>query len=82
MGRGRTLMHVVEVRRDGDALSGPMAEMREWLDDKHIELTLFRLSLIPGGTVFQLEFRLFTEAAVYAHAFSGHIIGEAAPRAA
>jgi len=56
LGRGRTLMHVVEVRRDGDALSGPMAEMREWLDDKHIELTLFRLSLIPGGTVFQLEF--------------------------
>jgi hypothetical protein len=75
-------MHVVEVRRDGDALSGPMAEMREWLDDKHIELTLFRLSLIPGGTVFQFEFRLFTEAAVFAHAFSGHIIGEAAPRAA
>src|SRR5438270_11144887 len=52
-------MHVVEVRRDGDALCGPMAEMREWLDDKHIEPTLFRLSLIPGSTVFQLDFRSF-----------------------
>ena len=49
MGRGRTLMHVVEVRRNGDGLAGPMAEMREWLDNKHIEPTLFRLSLIPGG---------------------------------
>ena len=82
MGRGRTLMHVVEVRRNGDGLAGPMAEMREWLDNKHIEPTLFRLSLIPGGTVFQTEFQSLTEAAFFAHAFSGHIIGEAGPRAA
>jgi len=48
-------MHVVEVRRDGDALSGPMAEMREWLDDKHIEPTLFRLSLILAALCSSLS---------------------------
>jgi hypothetical protein len=59
-----------------------MAQMREWLDDKRIEPTLFGLSLIPGGTVFRLEFRGLDEAAAFARAFEGNIADEAGPRAA
>ena len=68
------MQHIVEVHQYGDGLAAPMSQMREWLDAQNIEPTLFRLSLIPGGTVFRLEFRSRTEAARFADAFGGQII--------
>jgi hypothetical protein len=69
-------MHIVEVRRGGDDLVIPMNQMRNWLDSKRIEPAAFRLSLIPGGTVFLVEFRAVGEAVGFARAFWGKVITE------
>ena len=49
-------MYIVEVRRDGDGLAEPLAQMRTWLDHEHIQSSVFQLSLIAGETIFRLEF--------------------------
>jgi len=64
-------MHSVEVRRGGSDLAAPMAQMRTWLDGKGIEPSLFRMSLIPGGTVFTVEFKDARAAAAFARALGG-----------
>jgi hypothetical protein len=69
-------MHIVEVRRDGDGLAAPMAQMRTWLDGRGIQPTVFRMSLIPGGTIFRLEFRAANEAGAFARALGGRVITE------
>jgi hypothetical protein len=67
-------MYAVEVHRDGEDLAGPMEEMRMWLDGKGIQPALFRMSIIPGGTVFRLEFAGRSEAAAFARAFGGTVV--------
>lgn len=42
-------MHIVEIRRDGDDLAGPAAQMRTFLDGIGIQPSMFRVSLVPGG---------------------------------
>ena len=67
-------MYVVEIDRDGDELAEPMAEIRTWLDHRHIEPSVFRLSLLPGGTIFRLEFRVANEGEAFARAFAGQAV--------
>ena len=67
-------MHVVEVRRDGDGLAEPMADIRTWLDHQRIQPSVFRLSLTPGATVFHLEFKAASDAEAFAQAFDGQVI--------
>ena len=43
-------MYIVEIRQDGDGLVAPIADIRTWLDHRHIQPSVFRLSLIPGRT--------------------------------
>ena len=50
-------MHIVEIRREGDTVAGPMAAMRTWLDVHQIEPKLFQFSAISGGVVFNLQFQ-------------------------
>ena len=69
-------MHVVEIRRDGEALAGPMEQMRTWLDAKGIKPSQFRMSLTARGTVFRLEFVLASEAAAFAQALGGVTVRE------
>jgi len=66
-------MYIVEVRRGGDDLASPMNQMRTWLDAKRIEPVVFQLSIIPGGTVFRVEFRSASEATAFARALSGRV---------
>ena len=68
-------MHIVEVRRAGEDLAAPMAEMRTWLDNERIQPAIFRLSLIPRGTIFRLEVKAVTEAEAFARAFAGRVVG-------
>ena len=51
-------MHIVEVRRDGDALAGPMTEMRDWLDAHSIAPTLFKMSIALRNVVNRCTERL------------------------
>ena len=67
-------MYVVEFRHDGDGLAEPMADIRTWLDQQRIQPSVFRLSLMPGGTIFHLEFKAASDAEAFAEAFDGQVI--------
>ena len=67
-------MYIVEIWHEGDALAEPMTQIRTWLDHEHIQPSVFRLSLLPGGTVFRLEFNIVCEAEAVARAFAGQVI--------
>jgi hypothetical protein len=67
-------MHVVEVRRAGDDIAGPMAQMRTWLDAKAIQPAMFRISLVPGATIFYVEFSTVREARAFAKSVGGTLI--------
>jgi hypothetical protein len=69
-------MYTVEVFRGGDGLAAPLHQMRTWLDGMHIEPVVFRLSIIPGGTIFRVEFRLVSEAEAFARVFAGEVIAD------
>ena len=77
-------MHVVEFRRAGDDIAGPMAQMRTWLDAKGMQPAMFRISLIPGATIFYVEFSTAREARAFAKSIGGTLIlqSDAQPHAA
>jgi hypothetical protein len=50
-------MHIVEIRRRGGTLAGPMAAMRTWLDVHRVEPKLFQFSIISAGVIFSLQFQ-------------------------
>lgn len=66
-------MYIVEIRRDNDAIAGPMTQMRTWLDAKGIQPSVFRLSLMAEETIFRVEFVLAREAAAFARALGGNV---------
>ena len=68
-------MYIVEVRHDGDGLAEPMADIRTWLDHQHVQPSIFRLSLVRGGTIFRLDFNAVSEAEAFLQAFGGRVIG-------
>ena len=71
------MVHIVEVHRDGEELAAPTAQMRNWLDNEHIQPTIFRMSLLPGGTIFRVEFKAASEAEAFPRAFAGRVIRDA-----
>ena len=73
-------MYTVEVFRGGGGLAAPFHQMRTWLDGMHIEPVVFRLSIIPGGTIFRVEFRLASEAEAFASALAGKVLVEQGDR--
>ena len=73
-------MYTVEVFRGGAGLAAPLHQMRTWLDGMHIEPVVFRLAIIPGGTIFRVEFRLASEAVAFAEALDGRVSVEPADR--
>ena len=72
-------MYIVEVRHNGDGLAEPMADIRTWLDHQRIQPSVFRLSLMPEGTMFHLEFKAASDAEVFARAFDGQVIADERP---
>jgi hypothetical protein len=73
-------MYMVEVFRGGDGLAAPLHQMRTWLDGMRIQPVALRLSIIPDGTIFRVEFRLASEAAAFAEALDGKVSVEPADR--
>ena len=68
-------MYVAEIHHNGDGLAEPMEQIRTWLDHEHVQPSIFRLSLMPGGTVFRVEFNAMREAEAFLQAFGGRVIG-------
>jgi hypothetical protein len=67
--------YIAEIHHNGDGLAEPMEQIRTWLNHAHSQPSVFRLSLIPGGTIFRLEFNAVSEAEAFARAFGGQVIG-------
>ena len=67
-------MHIVEIRRGGDDMVSPMNQMRTWLDGRGIEPVDFRVSIIPGGTIFRVELQDTRDAAALARALGGKLV--------
>ena len=74
-------MHIVEVRHSGDALAGSTAEMRDWLDARRIAPKLFKMAVHSNSVVFRLDFAIAENAADFAAAFHGNVVGQEEPRA-
>jgi len=70
-------MHIVEVHRIGDDLVGP-SRMRDWLDAQRITPRLFEFD----AGAFRVALATTHEAAAFAQAFGGRMIGEPSTRAA
>jgi len=51
-----------------------MSEMREWLDARRIEPDIFRHTVEEASVTIHLQFKVQSEAIVFAHAFSGRLI--------
>jgi hypothetical protein len=65
----------VEVRLIGGDLMTSMTHMRTWLDHQRVEPDAFRHSLGGAGITFRVDFRLEADAAAFARAFGGRLIG-------
>src|SRR5579859_8174661 len=69
-------MLAVEIRVfDESALSHAMTGMREWLDHRRCELATFRYTFVSPGVVCRVEFSSEAEAAEFAAAFGGRVVG-------
>ena len=74
-------MFPVEIQmhqRDENALPARMTAMREWLDHRRFEPSVFRYSFAAPGIVFRIEFTIQAEAAAFAQAFGGRVAEAAA----
>ena len=71
-------MHIVEVRRVGDDLVGPMGRMRDWLDAQRVTARLFEFD----SGAFRIAFATASDAAAFVRAFGGQIVEEPSARAA
>lgn len=70
-------MRTIEVRLQSSELSGAMAEMRMWLDERRCEPSGFSCRDEARGVVVRVNFRASGEAEAFASRFSGHIGPEA-----
>ncbi len=76
-------MHIVEIRRQGEGIIDPTAEMRIWLQRHGIEARLFEVSFLPAKEVrFRLQLWDPSDAAAFARAFDGDVLSSPEPIAA
>lgn len=69
------MLYTVEVRLIGGDFIASMAQMRTWLDHQRIEPDAFRHSSGGAGVTFRVDFKMEAEAASFARAFGGRLIG-------
>ena len=73
------MSYTVEVRVVGGDLPASMSQMRSWLDHNRCEPDAFRYSAGTPTTTFRVDFKRSADAAVFAEAFGGRILGVAHP---
>ncbi len=82
-------MRTVETRLQPQELSGTMAAMRMWLDERRFEPSSFTCDDCGAGVLVRIDFKVAEEADAFARCFSGSsgsvdasspvVIGEAVP---
>jgi hypothetical protein len=60
---------------EDSALSDGMEKMRTWLDEHHFEPAIFRYAFVHQGIVCRVDFPVEAEAAAFAGAFEGKLVG-------
>jgi hypothetical protein len=76
------MLYQVEIRLVEDSiLSERMEAMRLWLDERHFEPTTFRYAFAHQAIVFRVDFPIELEAAEFAIAFDGKLVGNGSPMA-
>jgi hypothetical protein len=72
-------MRTVEVRLQPNELSGLMAAMRIWLDERRFEPSSFSCRECGGGVLVRVDFKLAGEAEAFARRFGGRVDTPVAP---
>ena len=66
----------VQIRLDSGEMAVRTPEMREWLDRKGIEPDAFEYRRMDAdGVVYRVDFKEAGEAAAFAEAFAGTVMG-------
>ena len=72
-------MYLVEIRRHGAELGVAMAQMRAWLDHRHLEPSLFELAFLPEREMrFRVQFQDAGDASAFAGVFDGEMVSQPA----
>ena len=64
-------MRTVEMRLQPNELSGTMAAMRIWLDERRFEPSSFTCTDCGDGVLVRVDFKVAAEADAFARCFSG-----------
>jgi hypothetical protein len=68
------VLYPVQVRVDGSNIAARMSEIKEWLD-RHVEPVTSQYRMDADGVLCRVDFKLPSEAAAFAEAFSGFVVG-------
>src|ERR1700728_2933280 len=66
-------MHSVEMRLKPSELTGLMAAMRVWLDERRFEPSSFSCRDCEAGVMVRVDFKVMSEADAFARRFRGRI---------
>jgi hypothetical protein len=69
------MLYTVEVRVIRGDLVASMSQMRTWLDHRRFEPDAFCQSSGGPGVTFRVDFKFENEAAAFAEAFGGRVLG-------
>jgi len=70
------MLHTVQIRLDSGEMAARMAEMRQWLDKNGFEPDTFEYRRMDAeGVVYRIDFKVAGEAAAFAEAFAGTVVG-------
>ena len=70
------MLHSVQVRLDSGEVAVRMSEMRQWLDRNGFKPEKFEYRRMHAdGVVCRVDFKTASEAAAFAEAFEGNVVG-------
>ena len=70
------MLYSVQIRLDSGEMAVRVSEMREWLDRQGIEPDAFEYRRMDAnGVVYRVDFKVVGEAAAFAEAFGGTVVG-------
>ena len=70
------MLHSVQIRLESGEMAVRMSEMRQWLDRKGFEPDAFEYRRMDAnGVVYRVDFKVAGEAAAFAEAFAGAVVG-------
>jgi hypothetical protein len=72
---GYRVLYTVQVSLDGDRVAASVAEIWRWLDREHIKPPVFRYRMTAADIALRLDFELLRDAAEFAEAFGGAVLG-------